>query len=236
MKLFIVLLFILAISVTGCHSTNQSKVDGKDCADIISEEYSRGIDSTDTESFIDYEVTETTTYSDPETSYIMQNTTEQAENALTPKRLIPIEQSEPLVQEDPISSTVSQTELQENPNNRVHGESSSNETKKNSDFAETNAITIIPEATAPVTETEPSIDINTYINYAINSGKKHGLIYDSSTTACWDNPIIVGTNDSAVKRDIDNLFDWYQIQEFTMFSVWIEERSDGKHDLFIGYA
>ncbi len=100
----------------------------------------------------------------------------------------------------------------------------------------TNATTSPPNLPVPETEISPSIDINTYINYAINSGKEHGLIYDSSTTACWDNPIIVGSNDSAVKRDIDDLFDWYQVQGFTMFSVWAENRPDGKHDLFIGYA
>lgn len=104
------------------------------------------------------------------------------------------------------------------------------------DVVTTNATASPSNLPVPETEISPSIDISTYINYAINSGKEHGMIYESSTTACWDNPIIVGTNDSAVKRDIDNLFEWYQIQGFTMFSVWAEERSDGKHDLFIGYA
>lgn len=102
---------------------------------------------------------------------------------------------------------------------------------------ETTNITTVPTVLpVPETEISPTININTYIDYAITCGKDHGLKYDSCTTACWDNPLIVGTNDFAVKRDINNLFDWYQIQGFTLFSVWAEERSDGKYDLFIGYA
>lgn len=86
------------------------------------------------------------------------------------------------------------------------------------------------------TQSKPSIDINIYIEYVITCIEERNLTYDAGATACWDNPIIVGTNDSIVKRDINNRFDWYQIQGFTIFAVWAEERADGKYDLFIGYA
>lgn len=240
-RFLFVLLFVFSTIVTGCQTATSPQIDDEVCSDSSSEEQVCETEAASTEPLITYESSETTICSDPETSEVLKNTIEPAEIDLPTKEVNSTEEKNSSAQESTKPSTFPQSKPDENKIKLP--EDQSVDVPRETDLPrETNQPAVTNNNTAsidpPDTETEynPSIDISTYIEYAIMCGREHGLIYDSSTTACWDNPIIVGTNDSAVKRDIKELFDWYQIQGFTMFSVWAEERSDGKHDLFIGYA
>ncbi len=90
------------------------------------------------------------------------------------------------------------------------------------------------------TENESSkstFDINYWINYAKSYGISIGLKYDTTAIDCWDNPIIAGENVKALQRDIQSRLNRYKkLEEVTDFYVWSEKRSDGKYNLYIGYA
>ena len=97
--------------------------------------------------------------------------------------------------------------------------------------------------TIPITTTQPvtepvNIDIDYYINYAIEYGKSIGLKYDSSATACWDTPIgVLADNEYYVIRDIKGTLEFYKnVEGDEYFTVWAEKRSDDRYELFIGYA
>ncbi len=86
--------------------------------------------------------------------------------------------------------------------------------------------------------TVKAIDIDYYINYAINYGKSIGLTYLNDARDCWDTPIGVrATNHDAVLRDIKDRLDDYRYHDGDeYFCVWAEKRSDDRYELFIGYA
>ena len=93
-----------------------------------------------------------------------------------------------------------------------------------------------PTTTQPTTV--KAIDIDYYINYAINYGKSIGLTYLEDARDCWDTPIGVrSTNHDAVIRDIKDRLDDYRYHDGDeYFCVWAEKRSDDRYELFIGYA
>lgn len=86
--------------------------------------------------------------------------------------------------------------------------------------------------------TTAEINILYYVQFAKDYGLSIGLSYDSTATACWDNPIIVSsTNGAAAERDIKSRLNGYKnVEKFTYFCVWSQKRSDGKYDLYVGYA
>ena len=95
----------------------------------------------------------------------------------------------------------------------------------------------------PITTTQPAtelvdIDIDYYINYAIEYGKSIGLVYAADARDCWDTPIGVrATNHDAVIRDIKDRLDDYRYHDGDeYFCVWAEKRSDDRYELFIGYS
>jgi len=97
--------------------------------------------------------------------------------------------------------------------------------------------------TVPITTTQPvtelvDIDIDYYINYAIEYGKSIGLKYLHDAKDCWDTPIIIASDnhDSAI-RDIKRRLERYKnVEGDEYFFVWSEKRSDDRYELFIGYA
>ena len=90
-----------------------------------------------------------------------------------------------------------------------------------------------PESPAEEEPTEPAFDIQTWIDYA----KSIGLRMESSAVDCWDNPISVGTHCSYLERDIQSRLNRYaRDEDITDVWIWAEARSDGKYDLYIGYA
>ena len=94
-----------------------------------------------------------------------------------------------------------------------------------------------PESPAEEEPTEPAFDIQTWIDYAKAYAESIGLRMESSAVDCWDNPISVGTHCSYLKRDIQSRLNRYaRDEDITDVWIWAESRSDGKYDLYIGYA
>ena len=94
-----------------------------------------------------------------------------------------------------------------------------------------------PESPAEEEPTEPAFDIQTWIDYAKAYAESIGLRMESSAVDCWDNPISVGTHCSYLERDIQSRLNRYaRDEDITDVCIWAEARSDGKFDLYIGYA
>ena len=93
-----------------------------------------------------------------------------------------------------------------------------------------------PQETEPE-PTEPSFDIQTWIDYAKAYAESVGMRLESSAVDCWDNPISTGTHCSYLERDIQSRLNRYaRDEDITDVWIWAEARSDGKYDLYIGYA
>lgn len=91
-----------------------------------------------------------------------------------------------------------------------------------------------PDEEEPI---EPAFDIQTWIDYAKAYTESVGLRLESSAVDCWDNPISVGTHCSYLERDIQSRLNRYaRDEDITDVWIWAEARSDGKYDLYIGYA
>lgn len=94
-----------------------------------------------------------------------------------------------------------------------------------------------PESPAEEEPTEPAFDIQTWIDYAKAYAESIGLRMESSAVDCWDNPISVGTHCSYLERDIQSRLNRYaRDEDITDVWIWAGARSDGKYDLYIGYA
>ena len=94
-----------------------------------------------------------------------------------------------------------------------------------------------PESPAEEEPTEPAFDIQTWIDYAKAYAESIGLRMENSAVDCWDNPISVGTHCSYLERDIQSRLNRYaRDEDITDVWIWAEARSDGKYDLYIGYA
>lgn len=92
----------------------------------------------------------------------------------------------------------------------------------------------MPVAEEPI---DPEFDIQTWIDYAKAYAESVGLRLESSAVDCWDNPISAGTHCSYLGRDIQSRLNRYACDEdITDVWIWAEVRSDGKYDLYIGYA
>lgn len=94
-----------------------------------------------------------------------------------------------------------------------------------------------PELPAAEEPTEPVFDIQTWIDYAKAYAESVGLRLESSAVDCWDNPISAGTHCYYLGRDIQSRLNRYaRDEDITDVWIWAEARSDGKYDLYIGYA
>lgn len=96
-----------------------------------------------------------------------------------------------------------------------------------------------PQETTPAPE-EPAIpefNIQTWIDYAKTYAVSVGLRLESSAVDCWDNPITAGAYSSQLERDIQSRLNRYSRDEdITDVWIWVQARSDGSYDLYIGYA
>ena len=91
-----------------------------------------------------------------------------------------------------------------------------------------------PDEEEPI---EPAFDIQTWIDYAKAYAESVGLRLESSAVDCWDNPISAGAHCSYLERDIQSRLNRYaRDEDITDVWIWAEARSDGKYDLYIGYA
>lgn len=94
-----------------------------------------------------------------------------------------------------------------------------------------------PEPPDAEEHTEPAFDIQTWIDYAKAYAESVGLRLESSAVDCWDNPISAGAHCSYLERDIQSRLNRYaRDEDITDVWIWAEARSDGKYDLYIGYA
>ena len=94
-----------------------------------------------------------------------------------------------------------------------------------------------PELPAEEEPTEPAFDIQTWVDYAKAYAESVGLQLESSAVDCWDNPISAGTHCYYLGRDIQSRLNRYaRDEDITDVWIWAEARSDGKYDLYIGYA
>ena len=94
-----------------------------------------------------------------------------------------------------------------------------------------------PELPAEEEPTEPAFDIQTWVDYAKAYAESVGLRLESSAVDCWDNPISAGAHCSYLERDIQSRLNRYaRDEDITDVWIWAEARSDGKYDLYIGYA
>lgn len=94
-----------------------------------------------------------------------------------------------------------------------------------------------PEPPAAEEPTEPVFDIQTWIDYAKTYAESVGLRLESSAVDCWDNPISAGAHCSYLEWDIQSRLNRYaRDEDITDVWIWAEARSDGKYDLYIGYA
>lgn len=94
-----------------------------------------------------------------------------------------------------------------------------------------------PESPDEEEPTEPAFDIQTWIDYAKAYAESVGLRLESSAVDCWDNPISAGAHCSYPERDIQSRLNRYaRHEDITDVWIWAEARSDGKYDLYIGYA
>ena len=83
---------------------------------------------------------------------------------------------------------------------------------------------------------EPEFDIQTWIDYAKAYAESVGLRPESTAVDCWDTPISAGAHCSP-ERDIQSRLNRYaRDEDITDVWIWAEARSDGKYDLYIGYA
>ena len=91
-----------------------------------------------------------------------------------------------------------------------------------------------PDEEEPI---EPAFDIQTWIDYAKAYAESVGLRLESSAVDCWDNPISAGAHCSYPERAIQSRLNRYaRDEDITDVWIWAEARSDGKYDLYIGYA
>lgn len=97
-----------------------------------------------------------------------------------------------------------------------------------------------PQETAPPIAEEPTVpefNIQTWIDFAVGYAGSVGLNVSPDATACWDNPITAGSHSMYLERDIQSRLNRYSRDgEITDVWIWVEERSDGSYDLYIGYA
>lgn len=85
--------------------------------------------------------------------------------------------------------------------------------------------------------TAPGFDIQMWVDYAMGYAESVGLNLSPDATACWDNPITADSHSLYLERDIQSRLNRYSRDgDITDVWIWVEERSDGSYDLYIGYA
>ena len=97
----------------------------------------------------------------------------------------------------------------------------------------------VPAITEPESapEPEPAFDIEHWISYANSTAVSLGLTWESSTTDCWDNPIIAKPTCIYLERDISSRLNRYAKDgEITAVWIWYECVGTSSYLIYIGYA
>ena len=205
----IAILVLLALSLSGCANVDRSEVSAPSSQETVTTEYEQ---STLPQEQATVSVSESTEISaestaEPKTEKAQPEVTTPAKEETPPTVSSPTETAPPKAPEPEPPEEPTETQPQE---------------------------TEPPAAEEP---TEPSFDIQTWIDYANAYAESVGLRLESSAVDCWDNPISAGTHCSYPERDIQGRLNRYaRDEDITDVWIWAEARSDGKYDLYIGYA
>lgn len=94
-----------------------------------------------------------------------------------------------------------------------------------------------PESPTEEEPTEPAFDIQTWIDYAKAYAESIGLRLESSAVDCWDNPIDAAADRIYLERDICSRLNRYAAAEtITDVWVWYEAVGANSYLIYIGYA
>ena len=94
-----------------------------------------------------------------------------------------------------------------------------------------------PELPAEEEPTEPAFDIQTWVDYAKAYAESVGLQLESSAVDCWDNPIDADADCIYLERDICSRLNRYAADEtITDVWVWYEAVGANSYLIYIGYA
>ena len=205
----IAVLVLLALSLSGCANVDRSEVSAPSSQEAVT---AKSEQSTVPQ--------ESTTVSISESTEISAEITAKPESVETkPEVSTPAKEEMPPTVSSPTETTppkASEPKLPEEPTETQPQE---------------------PEPPAAEEPTEPIFDIQTWIDYAKAYAESVGLRLESSAVDCWDNPISAGTHCSYLERDIQSRLNRYaRDEDITDVWIWAEARSDGKYDLYIGYA
>lgn len=205
----IAVLVLLALSLSGCANAERSEVSTPSSQETVTTEYEQ---SNMPQESIAISVSESTeipaeSTAEPETEKAQPKISTPAKEETLPTVSSPTETTPPKASEPEPSEEPTETQPQE------------------------------PEPPVAEEPTEPIFDIQTWIDYAKVYAESVGLHLESSAVDCWDNPISVGTHCSYLERDIQSRLNRYaRDEDITDVWIWAEARSDGKYDLYIGYA
>ena len=203
----IAILVLLALSLSGCANVDRSEVSAPSSQEMVAIEHAQ---STVPQESIAVSVSESTEI--PTESTVPTETVEAKSEVSTPAK----EETPPTVS---------------SPTETVPPKASEPPTEPMATQPQE------PESPAEEEPTEPAFDIQTWIDYAKAYAESIGLRMESSAVDCWDNPISVGTHCSYLERDIQSRLNRYaRDEDITDVWIWAEARSDGKYDLYIGYA
>ena len=145
-------------------------------------------------------------------------------------------------------STTDSTTEKEKESSTASADSGKPETAKPADTespkqTQTPKVTETPKQTEPPTKptepqpTEPSFDIDKWIEFAKRYAESIGLVLDPEAVDCWDNPMIAGPKSKYLERDIKGILDRYKtVEGFSAVWIWAESEGNGNYRLFIGYA
>ena len=205
----IAVLALLALSLSGCANTDRSEVSAPSSQETVT-----------TESELSTVQQEQATVSVSESTEIPAEITAEPEPVETkPEVSTPAKEETPPTVSSPTETTPPKASEPEPPTEPMATQPQE------------------PESPAEEEPTEPAFDIQTWIDYAKAYAESIGLRMESSAVDCWDNPISVGTHCSYLERDIQSRLNRYaRDEDITDVWIWAEARSDGKYDLYIGYA
>lgn len=205
----IAVLVLLALSLSGCANVDCSEVSAPSSQETVTTDPEQ---STEPQEQVTISVSESTEIpaentTEPKTEKAQPEVSISAKEETPPTVSRPTETTPPKAPEPELSEEPTETQPQE------------------------------PEPPAAEESTEPAFDIQTWIDYAKAYAESVGLRLESSAVDCWDNPISAGTHCSYLERDIQSRLNRYaRDEDITDVWIWAEARSDGKYDLYIGYA
>ena len=205
----IVVLVLLALSLSGCAKTDRSEVSAPSSQETVTTESELSTVQQEQATVSVSESTEIPAESmvEPKTEKAQSEVSIPAKEETPPTVSSPTETTQPKASEPEPSTEPTETQPQE------------------------------PELPAEEEPTEPSFDIQTWIDYAKAYAESVGLRLESSAVDCWDNPIDADADCIYLERDICSRLNRYAADEtITDVWVWYEAVGANSYLIYIGYA